>query len=143
MDHTPQAAGEAEAETAGLGRRSLLKKAAVGGVVAWAAPTVLTSAAHAQGSGPAMIDGAVDSFSQVTISSYDGGGPFGGGAPVPGGRDLGWSDHVTADSNGYYVYLAEPGYNYQVKLVCGGLDAGPYPVNASTPGTYDVSCPVA
>ena len=61
----------------GLDRRSLLKKAAVGGALVWVAPTLLSGAAHAQGSGavgPGFVRGlAPPGTVGVDVSSINGG----------------------------------------------------------------------
>lgn len=94
-----------EAEQDPTGRRSLLKKAAVGTAAAWIAPAVLSSTAGAQGSpsGPSLTPATVDVLrcdnlpsQPSTIGTGGGGDPL---IPYPTGTTTGDLILVSASAN--------------------------------------------
>lgn len=115
----------------GMDRRSLIKKAAIGGAAVWVAPTLLSSAAHAQGSSSATISGFVDPFSTVTIT-----GPVGSGLRVAPG----FYAEVDADAEGAYQFDVIPGYQYCIDGYCSESYNNLGCVDTTAGGVYYLSC---
>ncbi len=97
-------------------RRSLIKKVAVGGAVAWVAPAVLSTAAHAQASDAGTISGAgMPPGFLVDLYTTDGGSLRG-----PAGSLL---DTKPAGADGKVSFVVQGGKTYYLvgRPVCGPL----------------------
>ena len=122
----------------GLDRRSLLKKAAVGGAVVWVAPTLISGTAHAQGSSVAIISGFVFPNTQVELRSVLGSGSARAIEPVQ-------ATDQSDPSTGAYGFNVTPGHPYRIMGRCSGptsplTQVGYVPVTVAGQ-TYLVSCP--
>ncbi len=88
-----------------LDRRSLIKKAAVGGAVAWVAPAVLSTAAHAQASDAGTIEGnGLFTGQPVDLYTTDG-----GSTRAQSGTFL---DTKNADGSGKVSFAVQGGKTY-------------------------------
>ncbi len=112
-------------------RRSLIKKAAVGGAVAWVAPAVLSTAAHAQASDAGTIVGnGLFTGEPVELYTTDGGSLRG-----PGGVLL---DTKNADVDGKVSFAVQGGKTYYLRAdSCGFLG---FPTLVGVGQTVTQSC---
>jgi hypothetical protein len=117
-----QQGGEGIQETEGNARRDFLKKAGIAGAVAWTAPTLLSTAAHAQGtSNPNIIFVGAGAEVNTTRAFALTAANQTLQVPVPAGRQAGDLLMVVITTNGSSTVAAVPGWT---EISAGSVTSG-------------------